>query len=114
MSLTFKVVPSLNCVEPGQAYFKELEAAANLAANLVEPKEADAWALCEYLDLVDAGNLQMQLQQYRACTRALGEYLCDPVNARHAVFIANKSWAAETLASVLTAKPIKEQPLRVA
>ena len=59
-----------------------------------------AWALCEYIDSVDAGDIAFDRAVYRQAVAALGEYLSH-LQAHELQALMGKSWAAHTLGSLL-------------
>ena len=101
MVYTFKLVRApLQLVEQGHLLTIRADALAALCEEELDTK--GAWALCEYLDIVDAGELEVDRPVYRQATAALGEYLATPANHRHAQTLQDKSWAANTLGKILS------------
>jgi hypothetical protein len=72
----------------------------------IEPQ--DAWALCEYLDCADAGDIDFDRPTYRQATAALGEYLSD-ASTSEGLELAKKSWAAKTLLELLQGPSVLRQ-----
>ncbi|MDO8416497.1 MAG: hypothetical protein Q7S87_09830 [Agitococcus sp.] len=97
----FKVMPSMNLVQPDATFFLGLETSA-IAAQL-EPTldNTHAWALCEYLDAVDGGSISVKKVLYRQCVAALGDFLAKTEDVQFVTNLIEKSWAAKTLMEVL-------------
>lgn len=111
MRITFNIVSSVPSTEPSQDYFSALAATASHALGTTSLDHARAWALCEYLDAVDGGDLAMDRGLYRQCVSALGAFLADHRDDAAARKLANKSWAANTLLEMVEDyAPV--QPLR--
>jgi hypothetical protein len=101
MKLNFRLGTTSNAnLDAGRDYFNSLFAAAQQALASERVTFAQAFAACEYLDIVDGGSLEMNKSVYRQCVAMVGEYLCS-VSAREARKLADKSWAANTLVEVM-------------
>ncbi|KWU19189.1 hypothetical protein [Burkholderia cenocepacia] len=101
MKLTFKLATTSSFDgEPGRAYFASLLAAAMRALASDSIGFDEAFAACEYLDLVDGGSVQMDKAVYRQCVALVGEYLYT-ASKQDARQLADKSWAANTLVEVM-------------
>lgn len=98
---------------PG-AIFEEMTARALHALERKHLGSKHAWALCEYLDCVDAGDIAFDRPTYRQAVCALGEYLTS-ASAAKAKDLADKSWAALTLLRMLEGERTQGLPsLRLA
>ena len=82
-------------------FLLNIQQAASQALGCEELSHKDAWALCEYLDLVDAGDMEMERAMYRQAVAALGEFMATPDNRGHSANLQRKSWAANTLGKLL-------------
>lgn len=82
------------------AMFEEMTAEALRALQRPTLTDQDAWALCEYIDCVDAGDIAFDRPVYRQAVCALGEHLV-AISASRAQALADKSWAALTLVRML-------------
>lgn len=111
MRITFNIVSSAPSVEPSQDYFSALATTAARALGTTALDQARAWALCEYLDAVDGGDLTMDRGLYRQCVSALGAFFADYRDDASARKLADKSWAAKTLLEMVEdyapAKPLR-------
>lgn len=100
MQQRFTITRKTFNVEASQAYFDSLALAATQALVAERVGSEEAFAACEYIDIVDAGTLQMDKALYRQCVALIGEYLCAS-SEEAALALACKSWAAKTLMEVL-------------
>jgi len=101
MQLQFKIVEASPVLGPSQEYFSAIVSAASRALAGAVRDTNGAWALCEYLDAVDGGDVVMDRGLYRSCVSVLGDFLgqhCDNATVRK---LADKSWAAKTLLEML-------------
>lgn len=112
MIYQFSVVPALPSNEPSQSYFESLRkkalevlAAAKLSDCDVlchsHLAEHQIWHLCEYMDSVDAGDIPMCRQLYAQCVSMTSGFLYGQLNEEAVELLAAKSWAANTLLTML-------------
>lgn len=102
--MIYKFTVTLNQVgntEPMDSYFSKLVSDAKSALLLATLDEQSSWSLCEYVDAVDSGALDMDRALYRQAVAAIGEYLCFQATPEKVAEFAAKSWAANTLVSVV-------------
>lgn len=101
VNIELKIVDAQPPMEPPVAYFESLAGIAMNALRRPVPDAADAWALCEYLDAVDAGNLKMERNPYWRAVSALSEFLSLHQGSAAVRRLSAKSWAAHVLADLL-------------
>lgn len=96
MLYNFNVVSSINSTETLGEYFKSLATAIERHVSSAQITPEVVGQICEYLDIVDSGDLAMKRSLYRQCVGALWEYLANCPRAE-AHLLAQRSWAAKTL-----------------
>lgn len=112
MIYQFSVVPALPSNEPSQAYFESIRNKALKVLDAHNLSECDVldhsnlaehqiWHLCEYMDSVDAGDIPMCRQLYAKCVSMTSGFLHFQLNEDATEQLAAKSWAANTLLSML-------------
>ena len=99
MQQRFTIAKKTFNVDAGQTYLDSLAVAATQALAAERVGFEEAFAACEYIDIVDAGTLQMDKPLYRQCVALVGEFLCTS-SKEAARALACKSWAANTLTEV--------------
>jgi hypothetical protein len=106
------VVDSCPLREPSRAYFSNLEQSARSAVHVTPLCSEHAWALCEFLDAVDSGNLALEREFYRRCVAVLGEYIEQFQRTPQVRQLAGRSWAAHSLLELVLDNQLVRLQLR--
>lgn len=104
MLYQFQVVPSMSTASAMQGYCVSVESSVKHALCLEQISADSLWLICEYIDVVDSGELPMNRPMYRQAVGALWEYLARywriaPLEGEK---LAKKSWGAQTLWAILS------------